>query len=247
MMNIFGVTIDERPKREMIRDAVRFIDGSEYRQIATLNPEMLLLARDDRKYRDILNACSMRIVDGIGIGLAFLMRGRRFSSRLTGVELSEALLSHLNEKTDAAVFLVSAKTGLGSWKKTARALSRKYPGVRFEGADIFPDSERQAGEVTEQLFNEPFDLVLCNFGAPNQETFLSGLRGGRARMGIGVGGAFDFWSGTIRRAPTVMRRLGLEWLWRLCMQPKRFGRIFRAVVVFPILLLLEFVWKSGKE
>jgi len=56
----------------------------------------------------------------------------------------------------------------------------------------------------------------------------------RAKILIGIGGALDFLTGKIKRAPLILRRLGLEWLWRLIKQPKRIGRIFKAVVIFPL-------------
>ena len=81
----------------------------------------------------------------------------------------------------------------------------------------------------------------CNFGAPDQEYFLESLRGRSesVRLVMGVGGAFDFLTGKLPRAPRVFRVIGLEWLWRLFLQPSRWKRIWRAVVVFPIAVIQE--------
>ncbi len=78
------------------------------------------------------------------------------------------------------------------------------------------------------------DVMICNFGAPYQEKFIFHNLGKvpSVKIGIGIGGALDFLTGKIKRAPKWMRFLGLEWLWRLIKQPKRFKRIFRAVFIF---------------
>jgi len=82
---------------------------------------------------------------------------------------------------------------------------------------------------------------LCNFGAPYQELLLAGLRNqpGTIRVAMGVGGSFDFLTGKVKRAPRWMRAVGLEWLWRLLLQPRRLKRIWNAVVVFPVQVFLK--------
>jgi glutamyl-tRNA synthetase len=77
-------------------------------------------------------------------------------------------------------------------------------------------------------------IVLCNFGAPEQELFLMKLKdnSGDIRFAMGVGGSFDYLTGKQKRAPKWLRVIGLEWLWRLILQPKRFKRIWNATVVF---------------
>lgn len=86
------------------------------------------------------------------------------------------------------------------------------------------------------------DIMICNFGAPYQEKFIFHNLGKipSVKIGIGIGGALDFLTGKIKRAPKWMRFLGLEWLWRLIKQPKRFKRIYRAVFVF---MSKFFYWK----
>lgn len=88
--------------------------------------------------------------------------------------------------------------------------------------------------VSDQLLDFSADILICNFGAPYQEKFiyhnLNKLP--HLRLAIGIGGALDFLSGKISRAPKIMRQMGLEWLWRLIKQPQRYRRIYRAVFVF---------------
>lgn len=89
------------------------------------------------------------------------------------------------------------------------------------------------------LLNFEADILICNFGAPYQEKFIfhNIKKIPTVKLAIGLGGSFDFLTGKIKRAPKIMRFIGLEWLWRLFKQPKRIKRIFRAVIVFPLKLL----------
>ncbi len=78
------------------------------------------------------------------------------------------------------------------------------------------------------------DIIICNFGAPYQEKFIyhNLAKVPTVKIGIGIGGALDFLTGKIKRAPKWIRSVGLEWLWRMLNQPKRYKRIYRAVFVF---------------
>jgi len=82
---------------------------------------------------------------------------------------------------------------------------------------------------------------LVALGAPRQEKWIAEnlAKVPSVKVAIGVGGAFDFLSGKIRRAPVFMQKMGLEWFWRLMQEPKRLPRIFNAVIVFLWLVLRE--------
>jgi N-acetylglucosaminyldiphosphoundecaprenol N-acetyl-beta-D-mannosaminyltransferase len=84
-------------------------------------------------------------------------------------------------------------------------------------------------------------IVLVGLGAPKQERWIERHADAfpSVRIMIGVGGAFDMWAGSKRRAPRAFRALGLEWLWRLALEPRRLPRILRATVVFPVLALFD--------
>jgi N-acetylglucosaminyldiphosphoundecaprenol N-acetyl-beta-D-mannosaminyltransferase len=86
--------------------------------------------------------------------------------------------------------------------------------------------------------NTKYEILFCNFGAPHQEKFLNSLKSAKIRLAMGVGGSFDYVTGKLQRAPRAMRIFGLEWLWRLILQPKRWRRIWNAVIVFPIKIIL---------
>ena len=90
-----------------------------------------------------------------------------------------------------------------------------------------------------ELKTKNYELFLCNFGAPYQEKFINSLKNDILWVAMGVGGSFDYVTGKTKRAPKIMRIFGLEWLWRLILQPKRIKRIINAVIIFPIKVILN--------
>jgi N-acetylglucosaminyldiphosphoundecaprenol N-acetyl-beta-D-mannosaminyltransferase len=202
------------------------MESGERFRIATVNPEYLLEAKRNRRFHESLRRADLALVDGFGIVLMARLFGQKLE-RYPGADL----LSDMLEKAEAKnipVFLALAETGLSRFEDIRAALAKRYPRVRVS------------------LLEDPLSLpraavVLCNYGAPLQEYFLDQLPGGSVRMGIG--GAFDFLTGALPRAPRFFRASGLEWLWRLMLQPKRLPRIFRATVAFPISFLLDTIRK----
>ncbi len=182
--------------------------------IVTANPEILVRTTKDERYRSIVQGADVVVADGCGIVLAGLVSGRRIR-RITGVQLVEELLRLAYEKELPVHFAL-----FGSGRTTLRDVQTSFPQVQVS-------NPHEAA------------IVIANFGAPKQEYWLDEHKDEfpNARIMIGVGSALDYLTGRVRRAPIVMRALGLEWLYRLLRQPKRWKRIWHAVVVFPFSIL----------
>ncbi len=226
---ILDVRVDNLEKNEIFGKINDFLTGNKFCQIATINPEFILEAHQDAEFKEILNRCDLNIADGIGIKLAFWRKGKKLKCRLTGADLMNEILKMGSEK-GLKVFLVANKDGLSSWEETANAINKTYPDLTIGGTNINKNEKYQVPD-------DKYQILFCNFGAPYQEKFLYSLKQenyGKIKLAMGVGGSFDFWTRKLHRAPKLMQNLGLEWLFRLIQQPKRFRRIFRAVIVFPI-------------
>ncbi len=189
----------------------------------TLNPEMVMAARRDPAFREILHAADLNTADGVGIMLAARLQGIRLPGRVTGVELLEALAAQA-ATSGARLFLLGAQPGVA--EAAATALLERYPGLRLAGAYAGSPAPADDAEVLARVRAAQADLVFVAYGSPAQERWIAR---NRARLGagvaIGVGGAFDFVAGRVPRAPRWMRRLGLEWLFRLVRQPWRWRRM----------------------
>jgi len=242
-LKILGVRIDAVTAAEALGKITSFLDSGPGHYVVTPNPEMLVQATRQPRFRDALNASCLAIPDGTGLRLAARMRGRRLPERVTGTDLTDDLAALAAER-GFSVFLLGAAEGVA--RAAAEVLRGRYPGLKVVGATDGGKVGRDAagvpriGEGTLAAVRQAApDILLVAFGHGTQEEWIAAHLDGlpSVRVAVGVGGAFDFISGRVRRAPAWMRRSGLEWLWRLIQEPWRWRRIWRAVVVFPLLVL----------
>jgi len=231
-LKIMGVRVDNLSRAEINGWIENTLDNPPERKfVTTLNPEIVLEAHQNKEYREVLNSADLNLCDGFGIKFLFSIKGRKINSRYTGVDLVERVLKLAREKSITALIIVSKKS-LSSPEEIERGIGRKYNfktrAKYWNGEKFFENEEAKSAEI-----------VFLNFGAPEQENFIFENRSKfpRAKILAGVGGTFDFLSGKMKRAPRWVRRIGLEWLWRLLEEPKRIKRIKNAVIVFPWIFL----------
>lgn len=247
MSAIFGVRLHELPSEAGLRQlCTDFLNGERTFRIYTPNPEILLRARADREYADVLNSADLALPDGTGVALVESVRARRRVRRWPGVEVGALLLELAAEHGVTVAFL----GGAGDVAERAAARWRtRLPGLRIEvvGASFPIDDDGIARpferdpEIVEEIRAAAPAIVLVGLGAPKQERWIARHTGDlpTVRIAIGIGGAFDMWAGRLRRAPRFLHRIGLEWVWRLALEPARLPRIVRATVVFPFRALTE--------
>lgn len=235
-MRILGVSVDNLGQKEILARVEKFLDEPKFHQIATVNPEFLLEAEKNKDFQTALEQCDLRIADGFGITLVFFFQGERLKCRFPGADLTEIILQRAKRK-NLGIYLAIKKNGLSSFEEIKKTLLKKYPRLIINGTDIDP-------KIHNSQFLIPDSIVFCNFGSPQQEIFLNNLKNqGNIRLAMGVGGSFDYLTGKLERAPKVLRSLGLEWLWRLIQQPKRWKRIWNATIAFPFRVIFATIDK----
>lgn len=236
-VNVFGIAIDALSYREALRRAAGFLASDRQHTIVTPNPEILLGACKDEEFWYILNQADLAIPDGVGLKFAAWLSGVRLE-RIAGADLMRDLL-RLAEENSRKAAVLNWRGGLSKAGEIKAALKIKYPRLDFRAYDI---GRQGRGLDSEAVKSYAPELLLVTLGSPYQERLVHKYLSGwpSVRLAMPVGGAFDFLTGKLRRAPAFLRRLGLEWLWRLALQPRRWKRIYRAVAVFP----LKFIkWK----
>ncbi len=233
--NILGVRIDNLTYTEIIKKVNFFLTDAHFHQIVTVNPEFILEAQKNLFFKKIINHSSLNIADGIGIKLAFYYLGKKLKKRLTGIDLMLDILKIASLKK-IPLFLVVNKQGLSSFEETRLAILKLYPQLKIDGITI---NKKTAISSYKKLKFSSATILFCNLGAPDQEFFINSQKNANIRLAMGVGGSFDFLTRKVKRAPVFMRKIGLEWLWRLLQQPKRLKRIWRAVIIFPITIALR--------
>jgi N-acetylglucosaminyldiphosphoundecaprenol N-acetyl-beta-D-mannosaminyltransferase len=196
--------------------------------IITPNPEMLVYANNHLDYQDKLNSANIALPDGIGLFFASGLLGKPLHERVTGVDFIEKVCKVAAEKP-LSMGLLGGKDGVA--KRAAECLKFKYPwlDVVFVAEEWseegFKFNKKNHELRIKNQGKEQIDILFVAFGVPKQEEWIyENLRKIPVKAAMGVGGSFDYLSGTIKRAPFAVRLLGFEWLYRLIMQPWRWRR-----------------------
>ena len=244
---IFGVSIDAVTHREALERALSYLHGSIPCIIVTPNAEILLEARHNAEFRAVLNAAQLSFPDGTGTVVALRMAGIE-AERITGVDFALDLITHAAQH-DKKVALVGGISGRAV--AVVEKFTKNYSGLVIHAEPISrefvihpngtPVSFEMENEIVERLKKNSPAIILVAFGAPKQELWIKRIlpKLPSVRISMGIGGGVDYWAGAVSRAPKIMQTWGLEWLWRLILQPWRIKRIFDAAVVFPALILAE--------
>ncbi len=249
LINILGIKINVFTKKEALVEIEKLLDSKKQHYLITPNPEIILTAiKHDEEFFYILNKADLSLPDGFGLKIAGWFMGVNLT-RITGADLVKDILE-LAEKQNKKVTILNWKNGLSNAQDITISLTKKYPKLKF----IVQDINREGNNCSTQLNpHNPLyqegcsaqfqpEIIFCTLGAPYQEKFIfHNLKNlPSVKIGIGVGGAFDFLTKKIKRAPKLFRIIGLEWLWRLIKQPWRWKRIYNAVVIFSIKF---FLWR----
>ncbi|MBI2638440.1 WecB/TagA/CpsF family glycosyltransferase [Candidatus Peregrinibacteria bacterium] len=245
-----------------ILDALQNRSRESAKHIVTPNPEMLLHAQNNASFRETLNRAWLSIPDGIGIlwastfqeitkrsgAIGRLLKGlasligliffpgscqRVFSERITGVDLMESICAVSRDKK-TPIFLLGAIVGVA--EKAKEILEIRYPGVNIVGTFSGSPNDFDFAAINALIAETQPEILFIAYGAPAQELWISRhiAKFPSVKIAMGVGGAFDFLSGLKKRAPKLMQKLGLEWLYRLLKEPSRWKRIWNAIVKFPL-------------
>ena len=257
-LKILSVRADRIAAEEIISKIEIFLSSNNQHYLVTLNPEMAVEAREDSYFQNIINQADLVIPDGMGIILAGKIINRKIPlEKISGIGLIYKICEAEFVKCKK-IYLLGGRNQVA--KKAAEKLKQKYSCLNIVGAEKgieipnkFPSLKKGVRGISErgveyeklnqqliQRINEAKpDILFVAFGAPKQEKWIAEnlKKMPSVKLAMGVGGSFDFISGKIKRAPLVFRKLGLEWLWRLILEPRRIKRIYTATAKFSWLVL----------
>ncbi len=254
---ILSIDVTSTRKEEILEYIISSIkNSSENYYITTPNPEMVVYASHHPEVQSILNGSRIALCDGIGLYLGAQILGKPLNERFTGVEMVERLCEKANEQLVTIGFF-GGRPGVA--EKTSECLRKRYPNLKVvfasdtwndtissHKADVSKESHEdrkiEKGKMSptqNKLYTPVIDILFVALGFPKQEEWMaSHVHNIPVRVTVGVGGAFDYLSGRVPRAPKWIQNIGFEWLFRLMVQPWRLKRQ---------LALPEFAWMVAKE
>jgi len=222
-IDVLGIKFDNVNMQEAVAKCQDFISSDTSNLIVTPNPEIVMSAKDNPEFKNIINSASLVIPDGIGIIKGARILGTPLKERVAGYDLICNLLELYKDGSHTFYFWGS-KPGIADLAK--EKLEEKYPNIKIIGTDngYFDDTKKT--EIIEKIRNLKPDILLVGTGAPRQEKLINELLKEKIfKIGIGCGGSIDVLSGTVKRAPKLFIKLHMEWTWRLIKEPTRLGRM----------------------
>lgn len=194
--------------------------------VVTPNAQHVVLFHDDAPFARLYEHAWLSLPDGKSLIWAARALGTSIRERVTGIDLLQNLCRHA-ANSGIRIFLLGGRPGAAD--AAAAELSRRHPGLRIAGTHCPPfgfENSRETLEVVSRAVRAAApDLLFVGLGAPKQENWIAAHY---ASLGvpvtIGVGVSFEFVAGMVRRAPKWMGDAGLEWLFRLLMEPRRLWR-----------------------
>ena len=189
--------------------------------ICVANVHTTVMAFRDEEYRKVQNSSAMALPDGQPLSIVSRRRGYAQAGRVPGPDLMPAILDLSQQKGYTHFFYGSTESTL---KQLEKVIMTRYPGLKIAGmyAPPFRDlTQEEDDEVVRRINDSGADFIWVALGAPKQEKWMYEHRNRVNGLMLGVGAAFDFIAGTVKRAPMWMQKLCMEWVFRIMQDPRR--------------------------
>ena len=242
-ISILGVNVDKITLKDAEERVKSFLNSNTTNTIYTPNTEIVMEARNNQELKSLLNKGDLVIPDGIGLVYASKIKKKPLLERVAGSDLSMRILDIANDEGHS-IFILGGKPGVA--QIATENIKKKYPNIDiagyhhgyFKGTHIGHRNHEEENEVINIINKAKPDIVFVGLGAPKQEQWIDENKEKlNCKVIIGNGGTVDIIAGTVKRAPEVYQRLGLEWLYRLLKDPRR---IKRQIVLPKFVLIVLF-------
>lgn len=247
-IEMFGVSFDNYDFDDLLLFLDRSISERRPAYLLTCNVDHLVKLQQDDEFRRIYTKADAVVADGMPVLWASKLLRRPLKHKVSGSDLFDRLGKQLAER-QYRLFFLGASDGIAA--EAARRLRERYPMIRIVGCYSpsygFESNELENVHIVNILREAAPDILFVGVGAPKQEKWIyKYYQSYRIPISIGVGATFDFLSGNVKRAPRLLQRVGLEWFWRLCQEPRRLWRRYLVEdMLFVKMLLLELAKRKG--
>lgn len=225
-IKILGVRIDDVTYDEAVARVDAFLRAGTFHQIATVNPEFVVIAQTHTEFRRVLNACALNVPDGVGLLWAARRLGTPLRERVAGQDLVDRICALAAERGEK-VFLLGAREGIA--ERAAEELKRRHLRLEIGGCYAGSPAREEEEDIIARVNASGARILFVAYGPPKQELWIARVapRLNHVAVAMGVGGTFDTLAGIVPRAPRWMREAGFEWTYRLIREPRRIKRQWR--------------------
>ena len=241
IISILGVPIDAvtRDEAGIITENLIKESNKSCKMIFAPNVEFIMYAQKDKEFFDILKQSSLSTPDSIGVIIGAKLQKKSFPERIPGQSYFRKIIELSNEK-GYSIYLLGGKPGIP--EKAKENLEKIFPNVNIVGVHHGYFNENEGKEVIEEINKLQPNVLFVALGAPRQEKWIYNHRNElKVDVATGQGGTYDYEAGKIKRAPVWVQKIGMEWFWRLCREPKRIKR----QLVLPV-YLVKILFKKDK-
>ena len=222
--DILGMRVDGTIYKDTTNRVISWAESGDYRYVCIANVHMVMEAYDSEDFRNIINKADIITPDGMPIVLMLRILGLKGQQRVYG----PTLMKHICEASAQSCVSVGF---YGSTPETLKAfvhnLTDQFPNLKISYTYSPPFRSLTLEEdeaLVKEINSSGTQILFVGLGCPKQERWMFAHRNRVKAVMVGVGAGFDFHAGTKKQAPKWMMQIGLEWLFRLCTEPKRLWR-----------------------
>ncbi|MBI5403130.1 MAG: WecB/TagA/CpsF family glycosyltransferase [Ignavibacteriae bacterium] len=246
-INILGLEISNSSYDEIINILSEKIRTNERFTFHNVNASILLKYLNNTEFRKSLNSFDCLYSDGIGMYSAsrFLYGKKGLKQRVNGTDLYYRILENADNKKLKCFFYGGSAQAVGL---LPGILKKNYPGITVTG--IIPRSDKTYDDTLKQIMDSSSDILFAGLGTPVQENFIAQYSGSlNVPVQIAVGSGLEFISGAKKRAPEIFLKLGIEWIYRIYLEPLRlWKRYFFGIPAFIFkIIIFKFKLPTIKE
>ena len=243
VIRLFGLRLSDVSLREAAETTINRARSGSKLQIFFVNAHCINIAAHNKQYNHILKNNELLYADGVGMAIAARICGQHLTNNVNGTDLFPLLCEHA-ARHKVPIALLGSKPGIAD--ACAAQMKAAYPGLQITFAHHGYSSRDDDPDIIRSINNCGAGILLVAKGVPAQEMWIAENREAiNTPVILGVGALFDFYSGTVKRAPPLVRQLRLEWLFRLLIEPRRM--FTRYVIGNPVFILRAIFWRLTRR
>lgn len=222
-IKMFNVSFDNITFNEFAFLIDEIISKKTPKYVVTCNVDHIMQLKNNKEFKQVYDEADVVTADGVPVIWASKLLKKPLKEKISGSDIFSEIGGHL-EKKQHRIFFLGAGPGIAD--SAAKKLKKEYPKMNIVGSYSpsygFEKNEEENYKIIQMIQESKADILFVGLGAPKQEIWIhNNYKKYNVPVSIGVGATFDFLSGNVKRAPKIFQKIGMEWLWRLCSEPKR--------------------------